>query len=188
MSWITDNHASDDMFTRFTNLTAKTGYELLDYAPQTPKREAGANKWNITLYTYENVVNGVTADQQKLATSFVIQVPYVADGVEITENYYKVMIEDPQTASELGSKYKTVRNHLYDVNVGINGFGGPIASLDGVEAKTTVLPWGEVTSNVDTETTESISLSNTEFRLVGDFPDPTEEFLIAQATFHQVDV
>ncbi|MEG1608166.1 MAG: hypothetical protein RR329_08095 [Mucinivorans sp.] len=182
MSWITGNHAADNLFTRFNNLTSTMGYTLMDYAPVEMTRTAATNLWSATLYAYENVVDGLTADHKKRATSFVLQVPYLAAGVAVNENYYKVMIEDP-TASESASKYKTVRNHLYDVNVGINGFGNPIALLEGVEIKTTVVPWGNVATDVDTDAKELFTLSNTECQIVGDHAD---NIVIAQATLSQV--
>lgn len=182
MSWITGNHPTKDLFTRFKNLTTTTGYALMDYAPVEMTRTAGDNQWSATIYAYENVVDDVTDNHQKQATSFVLQVPYVAAGIAVTENYYKVMIEDPNV-SESASKYKTVRNHLYDVNVKINGFGTPIATLDGAEITTTVVPWGNVITNVDTDAKELFTLSNAECKIVGDHADNT---VIAQATLSKI--
>ncbi|MEG1372026.1 MAG: hypothetical protein RSD75_06790 [Mucinivorans sp.] len=182
MSWITGNHPTKNMFVRFKNLTTTTGYALMDYAPVEMTRTAGNNQWSATIYAYENVVDGVTDYHQKQATSFVLQVPYVAAGVAVTENYYKVMIEDPNV-SESASKYKTVRNHLYDVNVKINGFGTPIATLDGAEITTTVVPWGNVITDVDTDAKELFTLSNTECQIMGDHADNT---VIAQATLSKI--
>ncbi|MEG1649699.1 MAG: fimbrial protein, partial [Rikenellaceae bacterium] len=107
----------------FNDLAKQAGYALLDYSPVEMPRSAALNQWSKTIYAYENVVDGVSSDHQKRATSFVFQLPYKASGVEVSENYYKVMIEDPNTASEAATKYKTERNHLYDVNVKVKGFG-----------------------------------------------------------------
>ncbi|MEG1635801.1 MAG: hypothetical protein RR388_09250, partial [Rikenellaceae bacterium] len=166
----------------FNDLAKQADYALLDYSPVEMPRSAALNKWSKTIYAYENVVDGVSSDHQKRATSFVFQLPYNASGVEVSENYYKVMIEDPNTASEAATKYKTERNHLYDVNVKVNGFGSAVPSIDGVKVTTNILPWGNVASDANADAKELFELSNTECQIVGDHAD---NIVIAQAVLRQ---
>ncbi|MEG2401572.1 MAG: hypothetical protein RSB34_01425 [Muribaculaceae bacterium] len=182
ISWITNTEG--ELFQHHIDLTHKKGYALLDCAPMTMVRTSNTNEWNTTIYAYENIVNKALGELtlKNLSTSFALQIPYVEGGKEVTDNYYKIMIEDPTPSEANNNKYKTVRNHLYDVKVKVNGYGDIIPSIDGTEIKIDVLPWNSVNSDVNTDANEIFEISNTACQIVGDHDDNT---VIAQATLSQ---
>ncbi|MEG1635777.1 MAG: hypothetical protein RR388_09125, partial [Rikenellaceae bacterium] len=153
--------------TRFKNLNASLMSH--DYADFTLM----ANIPTTEAYGYENVVSGDSDSERKIATNFILKLPYIItypDGAtrKVTENYYKVYIDQPTSGD---ARYATTRNNLYDVTVMVHGFGGPVPQTDGFDVVTKVLPWNAVTNPITTPDKPTLELSNTKFEFYGDIKD-----------------
>lgn len=103
-------------------------------------------EWTFSTYAYENPVRGDDPTSKDGSTQFILQMPYQLrfTNLVVTDNYYKVYINDAKSERD---PHKTVRNHLYDIRVTINGFGSDTpdypSGLD-MTVTTNVLPWNVV--------------------------------------------
>ncbi|MEG1635643.1 MAG: hypothetical protein RR388_08455, partial [Rikenellaceae bacterium] len=104
-------------------------------------------EWKSEIYVYENPQTGTTEADKKVATQFVIQIPYT-DGTNSTvyANSYLVYVADA-AATEVLSPHKIIRNNIYDVTVTVKGFGSAVPDVDRTLVTTNVLPWNTASSD-----------------------------------------
>ncbi|MEG2401578.1 MAG: fimbrial protein [Muribaculaceae bacterium] len=150
----------------FEELKKVSGFTLLDFTTIDMAHSTATNEWTTTIYAYENPVATGTVNPEKEATYLILKLPYTSKGELKTENYYKIMVENPTPPAGM-DKYATQANNLYDVVVTIKGFGGRVPAIDGTEVSVNVLPWNEVSSAIDTPENSPLQLTNTSCHIIG---------------------
>lgn len=130
------------------NVTLPTDSRMLRFDDKEMAWSSSKKMWEFTTYAYANHVLGSDATAKGRSTQFVLQLPYrlTRNDEVVKDNYYKIYIDDTKDTS---NPYKTVRNHLYNVAVMVNGFGNAVPDIIGTSVTINVLPWGNTFTQTD---------------------------------------
>lgn len=144
-----------------------SGTQYIKYASKTltnPAVNAGEKKFVLpAMYINENVGDMVGSPSPVLTqtpTYLVIQIPYDAGAGTITDNYYKVQINEDNDLT-------VNRNTIYDITLNIDALGGETEQTAPIVSGTlNVLPWNDKTLVSDLTQTY-ISVEATTLQLGG---------------------
>lgn len=111
--------------------------------PTPPTQATQPLVWSKAFYTPENPVMATTDAEAETAraTYLMVQLPYTENGVLMPDNYYLLYLRE-STVPTVSNPYKVLRNHAYNIAIGIVGKGSP---LDALQPNGNITPTIEVT-------------------------------------------